>query len=120
MQLFSPYAALERHASRQPDAEAIVDGDISITYAEFFERITTLAGWLLREGLIQGEATGICIRDPIQHVVCAMALLCLGTPQMGLGSHELGTTKRTLARRVGVTQLVVEQVESWMEGLRTI
>jgi long-chain acyl-CoA synthetase len=120
MQLFSPYATLEGHASREPNAEAIVDGEVRITYAELFERISAMAGWLLHEGLTPGEVTGICVRDHVQHLVCAMALLCLGTPQMGLGAHEKGLTKRALARRIGVTQLIVEQPEEWMDGFRTL
>ena len=49
-----------------------------------------------------------------------MALLCMGTPQISLGSHETDETKRQLARKVGATQLVVEKVEAWMAGLRTV
>jgi acyl-coenzyme A synthetase/AMP-(fatty) acid ligase len=64
--------------------------------------------------------TGLCIRDEVDHLVCAMALLCLGTPQLSLASHENGTTKRSLARKVGVTQLVIQTPHDWMAGLRTI
>jgi long-chain acyl-CoA synthetase len=119
-QAFSPYAALQEHASRQPEADAIVIEGATVSYGEFFQRVTAFAGWLLHRGLIPGEATGICVRDEIGHLVCAMALLCLDTPQMSLGAHESGPTKRALARKVGVTQLVVETAEDWMDGLRTI
>jgi long-chain acyl-CoA synthetase len=120
MRRFSPYAALQEHASRQPDAEAIVRDIETVSYGDFFERVTTFASWLLYHGLTPGEATGICIPDEIGHLVCAMALLCLDTPHMSLGSHENGATKRALARKVGVAQLIVERPEDWMEGLRTI
>src|SRR4029079_11828637 len=58
--------------------------------------------------------------DEIGHIVCATALLCLGVPQISLGAHELEATKRGLARKVGVTQIVAERAEPWMEGARTI
>lgn len=118
--LFSPLAPLQEHAARQPDAPAIIiDGRI-ITFAEFLERVTAFAGWLLQNGMAPGEATGLCIRDEITHLDAALAALCLGSPQVSLGSHESGPTKRALARKVGVTQLIVEKQEDWMEGLRTI
>jgi acyl-CoA synthetase (AMP-forming)/AMP-acid ligase II len=120
MQHFSPYTALHEHASRKPDADAIVTEDATVTYGEFAERVVAFASWLLYQGLIQGEVTGICIRDEIGHLVCAMALLCLDTPHMSLGSHENAATKRALARKVGVTQLVVEKSDDWMGDLRTI
>lgn len=120
MQGVSPYTVLQEHAFRQPEAEAIVSDDATVTYGEFFERVSAFASWLLHQGLSPGEVTGICMPDETGHLVCAMALLCLGAPQMSLGSHENGATKRALARKIGITQLVVEKPEAWMDGLRTI
>ena len=121
MQRLSPYAVLKEVASRQPDHDAIVFDDKSrITYGEFAERVTSLAGWLLSQGFVPGAAAGICIRDEINHLVASMAVLCTDTAQISLASHENATTRRALADRVGVTQLIVETPEAWMEGLRTI
>ena len=55
MQRFSPYAAFQANASRQPEHDAIVFADLRISYGECAERVTTLAGWLLREGFAPGE-----------------------------------------------------------------
>jgi long-chain acyl-CoA synthetase len=120
MPLLSPYAVLQQQASRQPDTEAIVIDDVTITYADLFERVAAASGWLLAHGLIPGQASGLCICDEIEHLVVTIGLLCMGTPQIALASHETGATKRALARKVGATQLIVEHAESWMEGLRTI
>jgi long-chain acyl-CoA synthetase len=117
MQRFSPYNALKGHAAHDPETEAIIIGDLVITRGEFLERVVGFAAWLVDHGFEPGKVTGLCIRDEVGHLVCAMALLCLDTPHIGLGSHEAGTTKRALAVKVGVTQLVVEQPEDWMEGL---
>lgn len=119
-QLFSPYATLQEHASRQPDAPASIIDARTITFGDFLERVTALAGWLVHNGFVPGEATGLSIRDEVAHIDAAMAVLCLGTAQVGLGSHESGATKRALARKIGVTQLIVETQEDWMEGFRTI
>lgn len=120
MQRFSPYAAFHEIALRQPQHEAIVFDDLRITYAELAERVTAFAGWLLHEGFVPGEVAAICIRDEVSHLVAAMAVLWLDTAQISLGSHESGATKRVLADKVGVTQLIVETQEDWMEGLRTV
>jgi hypothetical protein len=69
MQCFSPYAALQEHASRQPGADAIIIDGTRITYAALLERVTACAIWLLQRGLTPGDVTGICIRDEIGHVV---------------------------------------------------
>ena len=120
MTLFSPYARLQEHASRGADAQAIVSGEFILTYGDLLERVSEFAAWLLDNGFIPGETTGICIRDEIGHLICAMALMCLGSPQMSLGAHEKRTTKRALIDKVGVTQLVVERADDWMDGVRTL
>jgi acyl-CoA synthetase (AMP-forming)/AMP-acid ligase II len=120
MQHFSPYSAFQELAARQPEHQAIVFDDLSISYGEFAERVGACAGWLLRESFVPGEVAGICIRGEVSHLVVSMALLWLDTPQISLGSHESGTTKRALADKVGLTQLIAERQESWMDGLRTI
>ena len=101
--LFSPYAALEEHASRQSDAPAIVLDAQTITFGDCLERVTAFAGWLLQNGLVPGEVTGICLRGELVHIYAATSVLCLGTPQISLGVHENGVTKRALADKVGVT-----------------
>ena len=120
MQIVSTYANLNAVASRQPEHAALVFEDLRITYGDFAERVTAFAGWLLNEGFVPGEVAGICIRDEVNHLVAAMAVLCMDTAQISLGAHENGTTKRALADRVGATQLIVETPETWMQGLRTI
>ena len=109
MQPFSPYATLHDHAVRQPEVDALVSEDAAITYGELLERVTACANLLVQSGLTPGKVTGVCVRGDVEHIVCAMALLCLGTQQMCLASRESGATKRALARKVGVKQLVVDR-----------
>ena len=93
--------------------------DVVITYAEFLERVTSCAVWLLRSGFQPGMVTGLALQDEIEHLIAAMTLLCLQTPQINLGSHEAGATKRALVRKVGARQLVGGMREDWMDGLST-
>ena len=119
MQHFSPYTALKAYSSRRPDIEAIVGEAVSITYGEFSERVASFAGWMLERGLTLGSVTGVSIQDEIEHLTCTMALLCLGIPQISLASHDSGLTKRALASKLGVKQIVAERAEEWMDGLMT-
>jgi long-chain acyl-CoA synthetase len=120
VQRFSAYAVLQEHACRQPDAEALVSDEVKVTYSALFKSVIEFASWLLDHGLTPGAVTGVSIKDEIGHLTCTMALLCLGTPQMSLASHENGATKLALARKVGIKQIIVEQSEEWMDGLTTI
>ena len=118
--LFSPYAALEENASRQPDAPAIFLDARRLSFAECLDRVTGCASWLLHNGFVPHEASGLCLRDELIHIDVAMAALCLGSAQVSLGAHENAITKRALARKLGITQLVVERYEPWMEGFSVI
>lgn len=65
MDRLSLYTVLEQHAANQPDAEAIVIGDVKITYDEFLGRVTALARWLLHHGFVPGGMTELTIRDEV-------------------------------------------------------
>jgi acyl-CoA synthetase (AMP-forming)/AMP-acid ligase II len=114
----SPFAILEGHAHQQPAVEAIWAQQAALTYPDFVDRVASYAGSLLAGGFVPGEVTGIAIRDEIGHLTCAMALLCLGTPQVCLPSPEPAANKLAIARRLGATQLVAQERSEWMDGMR--
>jgi acyl-CoA synthetase (AMP-forming)/AMP-acid ligase II len=111
------FAILEDHAG-SPGRQAIVTGYREISYPELIERIACLASDLLDRGLDPRGPVGVSIRDEIDHVVAAVALLCLGAPQLNLPSHEAPDTLRALAHRIGVRQVVAADAEPWMDGMR--
>ena len=47
--------SLQYAAERNPEAEAVVDGEARFTYAELRDRAARLAGGLAGEGLARGE-----------------------------------------------------------------
>jgi acyl-CoA synthetase (AMP-forming)/AMP-acid ligase II len=111
---------MKAHASRRPEADAIVTDDLTITHGELFECIASWMELLLRRGLVPGEPIGISIRHEVDHLICAMALLCLGTPQVNLPTQEGSANKQSLAHRLGVKQVVAEHAEDWMDGMTCI
>jgi acyl-CoA synthetase (AMP-forming)/AMP-acid ligase II len=116
----SIFSVIKAHASLRPDAQAIATNELTIAYGELFERIVAWMDFLLRRGLAPGETTGISIRHEIDHLICAMALLCLGTPQVNLPTQDGAANKRALARSLGVKQVVAEQTEDWLDGMTCI
>ena len=102
------------------EADAIVIGAIRISYGELCQRIHAIAAAMLQRGLRPGEVTGICLRDPVQHLVHSFALLSLATPQVSLGTQERAEAKRALVAKLGVTQILAERREPWMDDIRAL
>ena len=116
----SVMAILEAHAARQPDEPAVITEDLTLDYAGIVRRIRACAGHLLDRGLVPGDLTAVSLSHEIDHLIAAMALACLGTPQVNLASHETAANKRVLADRLGVTQVIAATAEDWMSGRRVI
>ncbi len=116
----SVFALLRKNAGDEPGEPAVISEDVTISYGEMVERVAGLAGWLVRRGLVPGKVTGVSLTDEIDHLMCAMALMCLGTPQVNLASHETAASKHAIGLRLGVTQIVTRQAEEWMAGMRTV
>jgi long-chain acyl-CoA synthetase len=74
----------------------------------------------VHHGLVPGAVTGISLKNEIDHLVSAMALLCLKAPHVNLPSYETEVSKRTIAQRLSVTQVIAEKTDEWMEGCRII
>ena len=117
---FSPFATLCTLADCQPETAALTVGETTITYGELPEIVSGFTDWLFQNGLAAGDMTGIAIRDEIGHLICSISLLGLGTASINLPSHENAAVKRALARKIGASQIIAEQREPWMKGLRTI
>ena len=64
-------------AEREPNAKAIVDGALALTYGEWFERIRCLAGGLDGIGLKPGDRVAVMLRNNWQmatlHWACQLA-----------------------------------------------
>ena len=48
---------------RDPDATAIVDGDVRLTYRQWYRRISTVAAWLKASGLSRGDHVVTALRN---------------------------------------------------------
>lgn len=114
----SIHEILTRHRSRDPSAPAIITTRAVVSYAELLDRIADLAGWLVANGFSPEAPTAILVRDDVDHLITAMSLLCLASPQVNLPPQETDSSRRAVAERVGATQLVGDRDEAWMSGMK--
>jgi 2-furoate---CoA ligase len=69
---------LRRAALRQPDAEAVVDGGVRLTYAALDRRTEAIARGLGRLGVGRGDRVLIALRNRMEHVLAYWALQKVG------------------------------------------
>lgn len=70
--------ALDGAANRWPDHQAVVDGDIGLTFAELAARRDALAASLAEHGITQGVHVALYLRRCWEHVVLLHALWRVG------------------------------------------
>src|SRR5207244_6489870 len=69
---------LERSALRRPDADAVVDGALRLSYIELHERALTLGAALARLGVAPGHRVLIALKNRWEHVCAYWALQAIG------------------------------------------
>jgi 2-furoate---CoA ligase len=75
-------------AERHPDAEAVVDGDVRLTYAELLERVRRLAGGLAERGIGRGDRFAAVVKPRHESVLLYWAAQWLGATIVPL-SHRV-------------------------------
>ncbi|WP_322044771.1 non-ribosomal peptide synthetase [Paraburkholderia sp. J67] len=73
-----------RHAAQQPDAHAVVDGALRMSYAELDTRAQYIAQWLLARGLRAGEPVAIVAHRSARFVVAMLGVLKAGGAYVAL------------------------------------
>jgi 2-furoate---CoA ligase len=69
---------LERAALRRPEAEAVVDGERRLTYAELAARARALGEGFRRLGVGRGDRVLVVLRNRLEHVLAYWALQTIG------------------------------------------
>ncbi|MFJ2663673.1 non-ribosomal peptide synthase/polyketide synthase [Nocardia fluminea] len=70
--------AFDRQVAATPDAVALVDGDIVLTYAEFAARVNRLARQLIEHGVGPDHAVAVGVRRSAELLVGVYAVLAAG------------------------------------------
>ena len=111
---------LARHADRQGRIAALDDGRTTITYDDLHRLVAGAARRLEAAGIVDGATVGLTVRDEIDHLIVALALLDLGAAQVALASHAPAPVRAELARRCGVTHCVVDDPTDRVDAVATV
>jgi long-chain acyl-CoA synthetase len=101
-----PYEAFERAVAKRPDAEALVAGDVRLTYAVLNERVARLAGGLARRGVTPGDRVAMLLSNRVEFVTTLLAVLRLGAIAVPMGTRLQGPEIAYIVQNSGAKALV--------------
>jgi amino acid adenylation domain-containing protein len=78
------HRGFEQHAAAQPDAEAVVDGERSLSYGELNRCANRLAHYLVGLGVRPEDRVAICVERGIEMIVAILAVLKAGAAYVPL------------------------------------
>jgi acyl-CoA synthetase (AMP-forming)/AMP-acid ligase II len=100
-------AALARAARRFGEREAVVDGDIRLTYADLHAQAIGCARFFASEGIQRGDRVAICSPNTWHWVVSALGALCAGATLVPISTRFTGPEMRDVVDRSGAAALVI-------------
>ncbi len=71
-------AFIRFHALRTPEQVALIYGELSISYAEFYERILRLAGFMQTQGIGEGDVVAVVMKNSPAFLEAAFAASHVG------------------------------------------
>lgn len=79
---------LDRAVNRFPDTVAVEEGDVSVTYREFAERVEGAAAALLAAGLEPGDRVAVAFRNSLDSILAIWACARAGLIFVGLPTRQ--------------------------------
>ena len=98
---------LRAAAARYQENEAIVDGDVRLSYADLLERVRTAARGYVTLGLVKGDRVCIWAPNSWQWVVAALAVTYAGGVLVPVNSRYTGHEAREVIVRTSARILVM-------------
>lgn len=81
------HAVFARTVERCPQAEAVVAGNLRITYRDLHDRVERVAAGLHAAGVERGDRVAVLIGNRPEFVVCVLAALRLGAVAVPIGTR---------------------------------
>lgn len=101
-------ALVRRHALRQPDLAALIEGDTIVRYAELDRRVTAAAGHLHALGIVPGDVVACALRSGVTHSVLLLALARAGAVSCSLDWRARPAERHDILERIGAKLLLVD------------
>ncbi|WP_069171832.1 non-ribosomal peptide synthetase [Streptomyces griseus] len=99
---------LALRAAETPDKEALVRGDLSLTYAETVRRAEEIAAWLLERGVRPEEPVGIAMERSVEFVLAVLGVLRAGAVYVPV-DHRWPESRRADVLKDSGISLLLEQ-----------
>jgi acyl-CoA synthetase (AMP-forming)/AMP-acid ligase II len=96
-------------ADRFGDAEAIVDGDLRLTFAELVDKIRTAAGAYAEAGVQKGDRVAIWAPNSAEWIIAAFGLLTAGGVLVPVNTRFKAAEASDIIRRSGAKLLLVQK-----------
>ena len=102
-------SVLRAAAADSPDVEAVVDGELRLTYAALNARAEQFARALIAAGVRPGEAVSIWAPNSAQWIVAALGTFAAGAVLVPINARYKGAEAHYLLAKARVVLLVVDQ-----------
>jgi O-succinylbenzoic acid--CoA ligase len=102
------YGVFERTAARRPEAEALVAGDLRLSYRDLHTDIERVAAALHRAGLGAGERVGVVLGNRPEFVIATLAALRLGAVAVPIGTRLAAAEIRYILEHCGARMVIHE------------
>jgi HIP---CoA ligase len=99
--------ALVEAAARWPDGEALVDGELRLSWGELHERVHTLARFFIAEGIEAGQRVAVQSPNTWHWVVAALGALSAGATLVPVSTRLTGPEALDVLHRSSASALVI-------------
>ena len=99
--------ALARAAARWPSGEALVDGDIRLTWTQLHDQVHTLARFFIAEGVQPGDRVAVQAPNTWHWVVAALGALSAGATLVPVSTRFTGPEAADILERTQARALVI-------------
>ncbi|GLZ31762.1 acyl-CoA synthetase [Lentzea sp. NBRC 105346] len=99
--------ALRHAATTWSDAEALVDGDIRLTWAALDDRVRTAARALAGMGVQPGDRVALCSPNSADWVIAALGVLCAGAVLVPINTRFTAPETHDVLERSNARALLV-------------
>ncbi|ARU62661.1 hypothetical protein CBW65_18035 [Tumebacillus avium] len=110
------YQRFEEQASRTPNAEAVISGDVRLTYQELNERANRLAHYLQAQGVTADTLVAVCIDRTEQMVIASLAVLKAGGAYVPI---DPANPQDRIAAMIGIANPLLVLTDEKLSGLQS-
>ncbi len=103
-----PYALFDQACRARPDAEALVAGDLRLSFAELEARATWLATSLAAAGIGAGDRIALLLGNRVEFVLAFLAALRIGAIAVPIGTRLQAPEIAYIVSHCGASALVHE------------